>query len=59
MVIDRGADKDDVAHIQWNITRSKKERNDAFAATQMDLDINVLSGVIQTKTNIPYDFTYM
>ena len=45
-------------HIQWNISHEKNEIL-PFAATWMDLDIIILSEVIQTKTNITWYHLHM
>ena len=53
MSIDRGMEKEDVVHTYNGIFLShKKERNNAIAATWMDLEIVMLSEVSQTKRNI-------
>ena len=53
MSIKRGMDKEDVVHIYNGILLShKKERKMPFAATQMDLEIVILSEVRQRKTDI-------
>ena len=57
MSINRGMDKD-VVHIHNGILLShKKNEIMPFAATQMDLKINILSEVRERQ--IPYDITYM
>ena len=50
MSIDRGMDKEDVVHIYDGILLSnKKEQNNAFAVTWMDVEIVILSEVSQTE----------
>ena len=51
MFIDRGMDKEDVAHIYNGIYSAiKKNEIMPFLATWMDLEIIILSEVSQTKT---------
>ena len=52
MSIDRGMDKEDVAHVYNGILAIKKNKIMPFAATWMDLETIILSEVSQTKTNI-------
>ena len=54
MPIDRGMDKENVVHIYNRILLSHKKNNEImpFAATWMDLEILILSEVIQRKTII-------
>ena len=52
MSINRGMDKEDVVHIYNGILVIKKNEIMPFAVTWMDLEIIILSEVIQTKTNI-------
>ena len=49
MSINRGMDKEDVAHIYNGILLSHKKNEMPFAATQMDLGILILSEVRQRK----------
>ena len=50
MSINGGMEKEDVVHIYNGILLShKKEQNNAFAATLMDLEIIILSEVSQTE----------
>ena len=50
MSINRGMDKEDVVHIYNGILLSHgKEKNNAFAATWMDLETIILSEVSQTE----------
>ena len=54
-------DKEDVVHIYNGILLShKKNEMMPFAATWMDLELIILSGVSQKgERQIPYDITYM
>ena len=53
MSIDRGMAKEDVVHIYMEYYLAmKKNEIMPFAATEMDLEIIILSEVSQTKTNI-------
>ena len=53
MSIDRGVDKEDVAHIYNGILlRHKKNEIMPFTAIDMDLQSLILSEVSQIKTNI-------
>ena len=57
--IDRWMDKEEVVHICNGILLNhKKEWNNAFAATWMDLEIIILSEVSQTEKNKYHDITY-
>ena len=58
MSIYRGLDKEDVVHTYSEILLShKKNRIMQLAATWMDLEILILSGVRESQTS--YDITYM
>ena len=50
MSIDRGMDKEDVAHIYNGISAIKKNEIMPFAATWMDPEMIILTEVSQTKT---------
>ena len=53
MSINRGMDKGDMVDVHNRILLShNKERNNAIAATWIKLEIFILSGLGQTKTNI-------
>ena len=60
MSVDRGMDKEDVVHIYFGILLShKKTEIMLFAATWMDLEIIILSEVIQKeKANIRMAFFF-
>ena len=53
-------DKENVLYlyVQWNIIKSEKNEVLVFAATWMDLEIIILSGVPHRK-EIIYDITYI
>ena len=48
-----GMNKQDVIHIQWNLSHKKKNDIMPFIATWMDLETIILSEVNQTKKSIP------
>ena len=52
MSIDRRMDKEDVVYIYKGILLSHKNEIKLLAATWMNLEIIVLSGISQRKTNI-------
>ena len=57
MPMDRGVEKEDMVHIRNGLLLiHKKERNNGITATQMDLEIIMLSEVRQTQMSyvLPY-----
>ena len=61
MFISRGMDKEDVVHIYTMEYYSAIKKNEImpFAATWMDLDIVILSGVDSDRERQIYDIAYM
>ena len=59
MSIDREMDKEDVAHLYNRILLShKKNKIMSFAATQMNLEVVIISEVSQTEKD-KYDIAYI
>ena len=61
MSVNRGVDKKDVVYMYNGLVFSHKKKNEimTFAATEMDLEIIILSKVSQRKTNITQCHLYV